>query len=76
MAQLTDARRAAELTLLAERARAQALAGGGAVVDAAALVKLEGAADRAVRRLRLKPGAVNSKTLADHLASRAAGGAV
>ena len=68
MAQLTDARRAAELTLLAERARAQALAAGSGVVDAAALVKLEGAADRAQRRLRLKPVAAKPKTLGDHLA--------
>lgn len=53
--QLSDARRAAELTALAETARMQALRPGGGAFDVAALVKLEGVADRALRRLRIKP---------------------
>lgn len=69
--QLADVRRAAELKVLAERARAQALQQPG-VVDLTALVKLEGAADRAVRRLGLKPGAQTQKqqSLADYVAQK------
>lgn len=70
--QLNDARRAAELTALAERARAQALQQSG-VVDLTALVKLEGAADRAVRRLGIAPGAHSKPAaiLSDYLAAMA-----
>jgi hypothetical protein len=47
---MTDIVRAADLALIAERARADALR-GGSVSD---IVRLEGAADRAVRRLGIK----------------------
>src|SRR5580704_11205301 len=49
-----NVRKAAELTALAEQTRAEALRNGN--VDPLALVRLEGAADRAVRRLGIKPG--------------------
>ena len=49
--QAAAVRRAAELTALAEQTRANALRNGCA--DPVALARLEGCADRAVRRLRL-----------------------
>lgn len=49
---MSDVVRAADLTLLAERARADALR-GGAEINVGDLVRLEGARDRAVRRLNL-----------------------
>jgi hypothetical protein len=57
---LMDIRRAAQLTTIAEEARTRALQTTG-VVDLAALTRVEGAADRAVRRLGIKPGAVSSR---------------
>lgn len=63
---------AAELTVLAEQARADALNGAG---DLEMVVRLQGAADRALRRLGLKAtGAPRGQTLADYLAERAAEG--
>lgn len=52
---------AAELAVLAEEARALALANPGSV-DLDQIVRVQGAADRAVRRLGIKPGAVADKT--------------
>jgi hypothetical protein len=52
--QLADIVRAAELVAVAEEARFAALTKGGGAVDLAALVKIEGTADRAVRRLGIK----------------------
>ena len=52
---LIDVRRAAQLTTIAEEARAHALQTTG-IIDLAALTRVEGAADRAVRRLGIKPG--------------------
>jgi hypothetical protein len=49
---MSDIARAADLTLIAERARADALR-GGIEINVGDLVRLEGAADRAVRRLNL-----------------------
>lgn len=54
--QVTHIRRAAELTVLAEATRAKALSDDAASVDLAALVRLEGAASRAVKALGLKTG--------------------
>lgn len=63
--QRTDIRRAAELTALAEDARARALR--AAQPDLAVVVKLEGAADRAVRRLKCNPPEEHA-TFAERLA--------
>jgi hypothetical protein len=52
--QLADIVRAAELVAVAEEARFAALTKGGGAVDLAALVRIEGTADRAVRRLGIK----------------------
>jgi hypothetical protein len=60
--QVTDVRRAAELTALAEEIRAKALCEGTGAVDLAALVRLEGAASRAVRALGIKSGPSTPKT--------------
>jgi hypothetical protein len=68
--QLGDVRRAAELYAIAEEARSAALK--GRVVDLAALVRIEGAADRAVRRLKIIPGSAKAPSLEEHLAKRAA----
>ena len=57
---MSDVVRAADLTLLAERARADALR-GGTEVSVSDLIRLEGARDRAVRRLNLPS---DGKTLA------------
>jgi hypothetical protein len=65
--QMIDVRRAAELVAVAEEARAAALKQGGAAVDLHELVKLEGAADRAVRRLGIKTGKPAGPSLAEHL---------
>lgn len=51
---LTDVRRAAELTVIAEQARAKALTEGAAAFDLTGIVRAEGAASRAVRALGLK----------------------
>ena len=52
--EITNVRKAAELTALAEEARAKALREGAGAVDLTALVRLEGAAGRAVRALGIK----------------------
>jgi hypothetical protein len=71
--QVTDIRRAAELTALAEETRAKALCEGTGAVDLAALVRLEGAASRAVRVLGIKsgPSAPKTPTITEWLASQA-----
>jgi hypothetical protein len=66
-----NVRRAAELVALAENARADALRNGN--TDALGLVRLEGAANRAVRALQLdrkkrEPGAASS--LSEYLRHR------
>lgn len=73
VSRLVDVRRAAELVALAESERAKALR--GEAVDLSALIRVEGAADRAVRRLGIKPGAVPSRplTLAEYAKAKAAG---
>jgi hypothetical protein len=65
--------RAAELRVLAEDARAKLLAGDG---DPDTVVRLEGAADRAERKLGLdqrKREQARGPTLAEHLVARATG---
>ncbi len=64
-----NVRKASELTALAEQSRAEALRNGN--IDPLALVRLEGAADRAVRRLGIKLGNAPAPgpTLAEYLAS-------
>jgi hypothetical protein len=62
---------AAELQVLAEEARTAALKAPGSA-DLDQVVKIQGAADRAVRRLGIKPGAPKGPTLQEHLAARAA----
>jgi hypothetical protein len=52
-AMVNDVVRAVDLVIIAEQARAKALRGA----DLGDLTRLEGAADRAVRRLGIKPGA-------------------
>jgi hypothetical protein len=52
---LVAIRKAAELTVAAEMARAAVLNGGSCAADLDMLVKLEGEARRAVRALGLKP---------------------
>jgi hypothetical protein len=71
-AQLSDIRRAAELTAIAEQARAAALQDGAVTIDLGGLIKIEGAADRAVRRLGIKSAAPKQQTLEEYLASRQA----
>jgi hypothetical protein len=53
-AAMLDVKRAAELVQIAERKRADALR--GADIDLGQLIRLEGAVDRAVRRLGIGPG--------------------
>ena len=62
---------AAELQVIAEEARAAALA-NPRTADLDAIVRIQGAADRAVRCLGIRPGHVVDKTpdLASYLASR------
>ena len=68
--QLQDVTRAVDLVLLATTARAELAAGKTTVNDA---IKLENAADRAVRRLNLKSGAVANRVVP--LRERLRGGA-
>ena len=65
---MADVERCVDLVLLARTARAELAA--GKAVRIGDLTRLEGAADRAVRRLNLKPGAAAApvQTLADYLA--------
>jgi hypothetical protein len=60
---------AAELQVLAEEARAAALK-EGAAADLDRVVRMQGAADRAVRRLGIKPGGPKPQTIKDYLAAR------
>jgi hypothetical protein len=65
---MQDVERAADLTLLAREMRAAVHQGTAKVSD---LTRLEGAADRAVRRLNLPvPNAAAPMGLHDHIASR------
>jgi hypothetical protein len=60
-ATMNDIVRAVDLVVTAERARADALRGKD--VDLGDLTRLEGAADRAVRRPGIKPGAATPKPI-------------
>ncbi len=60
--QLMHVRRAAELVALSEETRALAFSEGAGAIDLAALVRLEGAASRAVRMLGIKSGPSVPKT--------------
>jgi hypothetical protein len=63
---------AAELQVLAEEARSAALK-QGAAADLDRVVRVQGAADRATRRLGIKPGAApNPPSIKDYLAARGA----
>jgi hypothetical protein len=73
--QQIDIRKAAELTALAEAARARAMREGATGAgELTAMVRLEGMAARAVRALNIKAGAAQPKppSLADYVASRRA----
>jgi hypothetical protein len=73
--QRIDIRKAAELTALAEQARARAMREGATGAgELTAMVRLEGMAARAVRALNIKPRAAQPKppTLADYVASKRA----
>jgi hypothetical protein len=68
-AMMNDITRAADLIVIAEQKRAEALR--GVAVDMGDLIRLEGAADRAVRRLAIKPGAQPAgPTLQEYLATK------
>jgi hypothetical protein len=71
-AAMNDIVRAVDLVIIAEQARAKALR--GADVDLGDLTRLEGAADRAVRRLGIKPGANAPKPMSimEYAAQKAA----
>lgn len=58
---MADVTRAVDLGLVCEAKRAAALR--GEAVDLDALARLENAADRAMRRLNLKPGSASSSAL-------------
>jgi hypothetical protein len=66
----SNALNAAELAVAVEQARLPAIR--GEAVDIDALVRLSNLADRAVRRLGIRPGKASVPTLAEHLARRAA----
>jgi hypothetical protein len=66
--ELAAVRRAAEMVALAERARADALRGGR--IDPDKLLRFEGAADRAVRRLGIGRKPERRPTLTEYLATR------
>jgi hypothetical protein len=67
---MTDIERAVDLVMLAREMRASVRQGAAKISD---LTRLEGAADRAVRRLNLPPpGAAPVQTLQDYLANRQA----
>jgi len=68
-ATMNDVTRAADLVALAEKKRAEGLR--GVDIDLSDLIRLEGAADRAVRRLAIKPGQKPAgPTLQEYLAAR------
>jgi hypothetical protein len=66
---LADITRCAELTVLAASARAHAMRSGGTMFDAESIARIEGAADRARRRLSVPSRASGEPTLAQYLAS-------
>jgi hypothetical protein len=66
-ATLNDVARAADLVVLSEMKRADALR--GVAIDMGDLIRLEGAADRAVRRLAIKPGTPAGPTFHELIAS-------
>jgi hypothetical protein len=72
--QQIDIRKAAELTALAEQARARAMREGFADAGAlSAMVRLESTAARAVRLLNIKPGSqVKPPSLVEYAARKAA----
>jgi hypothetical protein len=71
-ARMVDVVRAAELIAVTEATRA-ALLKGNQSIDLLALSRIEGTADRAVRRLGIKlPSGPKASTLQEHLAKRAA----
>jgi hypothetical protein len=70
-ATMNDVTRAADLVALAEKMRGDALRGDA--FDLSDLIRLEGAADRAVRRLAIKPGQKPAgPTLQEYMAAKAA----
>jgi hypothetical protein len=76
--QLIDIRKAAELTSLAELARARAMREGTTgTSEISAMVRLESTASRAVRALNIRPGSNQPRPPSpfEYLARRAAGGA-
>jgi hypothetical protein len=73
--QFVDIRKAAELTSLAERARARAMREGTTYPsEISAMVRLESTASRAVRALNIRPGSdqLRAPTPSEYLARRAA----
>ena len=73
--QLIDIRKAAELTALAEQARARAMRQGTAdASELSAMIRLESTAARAVRALNIKPGTNQLKppSIAEYVARKAA----
>jgi hypothetical protein len=66
---LADIVRCAELTVLAATARAHAMRSGGTMFDAESIARIEGAADRARRRLSVPSRASGEPTLAEYLSS-------
>jgi hypothetical protein len=67
-----DIVRCAELTVLAATARAHAMRSGGTMFDAESIARIEGAADRARRRLSVPSRASGEPTLAQYLAAKEA----
>jgi hypothetical protein len=74
-ATMNDIVRAADLQVIAEKKRAEALR--GVVIDMGDLIRLEGAADRAFRRLNIKATKPEDPVadLQSYLAAKAEGGA-
>jgi hypothetical protein len=73
--QQIDIRKAAELTALAEQARARAMReGASGAGELTAMVRLEGMAARAVRALNIKPGnnQLSPPSIAEYAARKAA----
>ena len=69
---LVAVRKAAELTVAAEMARAAVLNGGSNAADLDVLIKLEGEARRAVRALGIKPDATKPHVpMRDRIAAEA-----
>ena len=71
--QVIDIRKAAELTALAEAARARAMRHGtGDASDLSAMIRLESTAARAVRALSIKPTSAKTPSIAEYAARKAA----